>query len=214
MIATNTVAWKNFILYYPTAKDTDKSEVLRSIAIAAAEIMGKWDIFVCDFEDDAQCGVTEYEFAELKDKGFFVQDIVAVSVGDQCLTRDNEHCGMNSYSFSVSHDCTKITINPPPPKDCPGAIKVTAKMGINLMKICELPEKFFLKYAVHIANYAIYKSEIQKRGESNQTSRALVDRLYRDAVEFFEDNEWNPMRGQVFEAGTSSGVSFQSCCNK
>lgn len=212
MVATETVEWDQFLGYYPHGDDDDRSEILRNIAFAAAEVFGKWDILYEDFVDDLQCGVSEYCFAPLEDEGFYIEDILSVTAGGKCLTRDDAHCGMGCFTYSNSDICdTTIRINPPPRVDCKKGLVVRAKLGIDLLNICSLPKCFFQKYAVHIVNYAIYKQELRRRGEKEQTSRAQIAQLREDAVSYFKDNEYNPYDGAVVSIGTSNPIKFNPC---
>ena len=211
MINNKTVPFETFLGYYPFTDGEDKGQVLRNIALAMAEVLSRWDILHVDFTDDLQCGVSDYYFGELENKGLFIEKIIAVTADGHCLTEDKEHCGMGCYTFSQDDICTSLRINPPPKKDCRGGLKVKAKLGINMLTICEIPECFFLKYGVHLSNYAIYKQELLRRGEKETTTRAQIGQLREDAVQYFEENEYNPLHGQCITIGDSNPVRFRSC---
>lgn len=211
MLDCKTVPLENLLGYYPFTDGEDKGQILRNIAMAMAEVFGRWDILYDDFTDDLQCGVSTYEFGELKNKGFFVERIISVTADGHCLTEDQAHCGMGCYTFSQEQTCTSLRINPPPKKDCRGGLKVRAKLGIDMMTICEMPECVVQKYGIHLINYAIYKQELLRRGEKETTTTAQIGQLREDAVQYFEDNEYNPLEGQYITIGDVDPVRFRSC---
>jgi len=147
-----------------------------------------------------------YPFTDGEDKGQVLRNI-ALAMAEVLSRWDILHV----YTFSQDDICTSLRINPPPKKDCRGGLKVKAKLGINMLTICEIPECFFLKYGVHLSNYAIYKQELLRRGEKETTTRAQIGQLREDAVQYFEENEYNPLHGQCITIGDSNPVRFRSC---
>jgi len=169
MIATDSVGWDKLLAYYPLTLADDKDMILRDLAFAASEIFSKWDLFYCDFYDDIQCGVADYEFEDME--GYYIEDVLAVTAGCNCLRRDDSNCGMFGNSYSVSPDRHKIHISPPIGEDIPKGLKVRAKLSIDLLDTCKLPRSIMQRFGVHIVNYAIYKKTIQSRDSKVNLSK-------------------------------------------
>ena len=180
---------RDLLQYYPMRENTDKDVVIRNIAATLVEVTGRWDILCNTFTDDSQAGQLEYSFGkDYSDFGLFIEDIVEVTVNGICYMRTG-NCNSKGYGYVVSEDKSTITLTQSPPCDMKEGIVVKAKLGVDMMEVCQLPTYFMRKFAIHIVNYAVYKEESYRRKERTASSRAYFAQLRDDAIDYFEKNQ-------------------------
>ena len=188
MIAAKFTKLRDILQYYPVIESTDKDSVLRNIAAALVEVTGKWDVLCTEFVDDSQMGVLEYNFEDIGMHGLYIEDVLAVTVNGKCLERTG-HCRGRENSYFMSQDSSLMTLTTSPDEDIKEGVKVKVKLGVDMLQICQLPQYFFRKFAIHIVNYSIYKDELHRRKERKISSKAHLSQLRQDAIEYFENNE-------------------------
>ena len=170
-------------------ESTDKDVVIRNLAATLVEVTGRWDILCNTFVDDTQAGQLEYSFGrDYLKYGLFIEDIIEVRVNGKCYMRTGD-CNSRPYGFIVSEDKMTITLTSSPECDLKDGLEVKAKLGVDLIEVCQLPTYFFRKFAVHIVNYAIYKEESYRRKERTVSSRAYFAQLRNDAEDYFNKNQ-------------------------
>ena len=204
---------RSILQYYPDIESTDKKKILREIARTLVEVTGRWTILCADFKDNSQAGHLRYSFGDdFSDSGLFVEEILSVTVNGICYTEvANANCRDVDYGYVVSEDKLTITLTTSPHCDVRDGVVVKAKLGVDLLDVCQLPTYFFRKFAVHIVNYTVYKQEALRRKEKTPSSRAYFAQLRDDAEDYFNKNQCPKVFREQAVIIDSDPIGFSSC---